>query len=64
MIRDPQKEHLINELIRGQRRARLPFKCKTAWRNYLGLKPPRCNGGQGCQVCWQIYTLKTGETGD
>lgn len=28
--------------------------CRS-WKSYKGLKPPRCNGDEGCDVCNRIY---------
>jgi hypothetical protein len=29
------------------------MNCKV--KNYKGIRPPRCNKGKGCSVCWGIY---------
>ena len=29
-------------------------KCKNA-ENYKGIHPPKCNGGNGCDTCWDIF---------
>lgn len=38
-------------------RAKLPKLCK-GYKKYNGIMPPKCCGGEGCQVCWLIYEVK------
>lgn len=38
-------------------RKQLPKLCKN-YKSYKGIMPPKCSGGEGCQVCWLIYEVK------
>ena len=38
-------------------RKQLPKLCK-GYKKYQGIMPPKCAGGEGCQVCWLIYEVK------
>lgn len=40
-------------------RKQLPKLCKN-YKTYKGFLPPKCSGGEGCQVCWLIYEVKNG----
>lgn len=40
-------------------RKQLP-KCCKSYKKYQGIMPPKCAGGDGCQVCWLIYEVKNG----
>lgn len=40
-------------------RKQLPKLCKN-YKSYKGFMPPKCSGGEGCQVCWLIYEVKNG----
>ena len=34
--------------------------CRSS-KTYKGLRPPRCNGGQPCDKCREIYAAKQGQ---
>lgn len=34
-------------------------KCRSV-KNYKGIHKPRCNGGKGCDECWEIYQRNCG----
>jgi hypothetical protein len=31
-------------------------QCKN--KKYKGMRPPKCNGGKGCETCWKAYNEK------
>jgi len=39
----------------------LPLCCTKAYRDYSGIRKPKCCSGKGCQVCWTIYRAKAGD---
>lgn len=35
-------------------------QCKSH-RRYKGVKIPKCDGGRGCDACWETYFAKNGK---
>jgi hypothetical protein len=51
IVREPQPPPEVSP------RKHLPKVCKY-YKKYQGIMPPKCSGGNGCQVCWLIYEAK------
>jgi hypothetical protein len=58
-VKEKAKQEEGHEISAGNPfpRKHLP-KCCKSYKKYQGIMPPKCAGGEGCQVCWLIYEVK------
>jgi hypothetical protein len=49
--------HWVVGINQENRMKSLSYKCKS-YKRYNGLRTPKCSGGKGCRVCWNIYYAK------